>query len=126
MDSGIVMAAIARMVIYSVPLALALRFGVKHWPILVACWLALGANIVLISHNPLVAGLVALPAAALNAYIFIERMSQDPHTLRILLGSKEAAWARERHDLRNELAALAARLHVYEGATDGLPHQRPR
>ena len=106
----------ARIVIYGLVLLAGWRMRkLYHWPIGAAIVCAIASNIFLIEGMLSWSGLVAMPFAGLNAYIYLKVMREDPSTLKALLGAKEAQWSRERHDLREEVAVLQARLK-YPGA----------
>lgn len=108
-----VIAGVSRAALYGIPLVAGWRVMRQFtWPIGVACSLGIILGIAAATGQTTTARVASVLLAAVNAYIYIDRMRNDPMTLRRLLASKEAEWSEERHELINDRAALKAQLWV--------------
>ena len=108
LELGPVIACSFRIVLYAAVLALGWRFRRSYWAVGAACALAIGSNAALLAGDLFVSGLLAIPFATLNAWIYLERMRQDPEALRVLMAARQAEWSKEMHNLRNDYAQAQA------------------
>lgn len=103
----VVVTAIFKIAMYLGVLLVGFKMWRRHWPIGLACALAIAANVCILLELQKVQGGVGVFFAGVTAWIYIDRMRNDPHTVRSQWGVESAKWSHERHDLLN-------RVHVAE------------
>ena len=103
-------AAIGRLLIYGCVFVVGFRMRrAYHWPVGLAIVFAYAANIALLRGDLFLSGMLGIPFAALNAWIYVSYMRNDVTVLKAHIGAKEAEWSTQRHDLINQLRAAEGR-----------------
>lgn len=109
----VIASTIYRLTVLAVVATVAWKVRERHlWPILVIIVCGSASNGLYLTEHLSLAGIVGVPYVGCIGWVLVDYMRHDPSKLRALLGRKEAAWSRERHDLMNDNAALRARLHT--------------
>lgn len=76
------------------------------WPIVTLAALAIVNNALLLTDHLATRGVLAIVSSGLVIWVCVDRIRNEPHSLRALLGAKESDWSRERHDLKGLAAGL--------------------
>jgi hypothetical protein len=106
MSTSILVASVIRGVLWLIPLALAVWHRRPNTFAVAVLYVA--ANVAGIFDNRELAGFLAIPAAGGAAWLLCDRILRAPAQIEKRWHADQAYAARERHDLRNQLAVLAA------------------
>ena len=85
-----------------------------HWPVGAAVFFGIANQAFLYAGDLFLSGVFGVLFVGMVSWVMVDYMRNDAGALRHLIGKKEAAWSKERHDLLNDVASLQARLYVVE------------
>lgn len=106
MSGVVLLAAVLRGAMWAFPLILGAYY--RRPQTVGVALLYVGANVAAALGERELAGLLAMPAAGGAAYLLCDRALRVPSVIERRWRADQANSSRERHDLRNQLAVLAA------------------
>ena len=105
----VAISAVARATFYLVVLAATARLLPRHPIVAGVCALALASIVATLADQRPIASVIAVPFAALVAYLLVDRVKHDPKVMTDYLAAQQAQWSKDRHDLINDVQAEMAR-----------------